>query len=130
MRPFNQRSFLGYKSGACDIIQSLIQFQSYKGFKIKPYKRRRRVAFILQRTCIILVELERIKLNELYETRTWNKALLHKHETKEIAWSYYKLEASLITSSYAPELTNTRLSRPSLILKKPEFNFKYLRFAY
>ena len=78
----------------------------------------------------MLAELERTKPNELYKTRTWNKALLYKHKTKEIAQSYHKLEASLTTSSYTLKLTNTRLSRPSLILKKPEFNFKYLRFAY
>jgi len=49
-----------------------------------------------------------------------------------MARSYYKLEASTTTSSYALELTNTRLSRPSLILKdnEPEFNFEYLRFGF
>ena len=77
---------------------------------------------------MILAELERIKLNKLYETQTWNKALLHKHETKEIARSYYKLEASFAASPYKP--TNTRLSRLSLILKEPEFNLEYLQFAF
>jgi len=47
-----------------------------------------------------------------------------------MAQSYYKLEASTITSSYALELINPRLSRPSLILKEPEFNLEYLRFAF
>ena len=69
-------------------------------------EKRRRVTFILQRTCIILAELEQIELNELYETRTWNKALLHKHKKNAIiAQSYYKLEASTIASSRL-ELTN------------------------
>jgi len=43
-----------------------------------------------------------------------------------MAQSYYKLEASTATSFYALELTNTRLSRPSLILEEPEFNLEYL----
>jgi hypothetical protein len=47
-----------------------------------------------------------------------------------MAQSYYKLEASTATSSYALKLTNPRLSRLSLILKKPEFNLEYLRFAF
>jgi hypothetical protein len=47
-----------------------------------------------------------------------------------MARSYYKLEASTATSSYALELINPRLSRPSLILKEPEFNLEYLRFAF
>jgi hypothetical protein len=47
-----------------------------------------------------------------------------------MARSYYKLEASTITSSYALKLTNPRLSRPSLILEEPKFNLKYLRFAF
>jgi hypothetical protein len=48
----------------------------------------------------------------------------------EMAQSYHELEASTITSSYALELINPRLSRPSLIFKKPKFNLKYLRFAF
>jgi len=47
-----------------------------------------------------------------------------------MAQSYHKLEASTITSSYALEPINPRLSRPSLILKEPEFNLEYLRFAF
>jgi hypothetical protein len=47
-----------------------------------------------------------------------------------MAQSYHKLEASIITSSYALKLTNPRLSRPSLILKEPEFNLEYLQFAF
>jgi len=47
-----------------------------------------------------------------------------------MAQSYHKLEASITTSSYALKPTNPRLSRPSLILEKPEFNLKYLRFAF
>jgi len=47
-----------------------------------------------------------------------------------MAQSHHKLEASTITSSYALEPTNPRLSRPSLILKEPEFNLEYLRFAF
>jgi hypothetical protein len=47
-----------------------------------------------------------------------------------MARSHYKLEASTATSSYAPKPTNPRPSRPSLIPKKPEFNLKYLQFAY
>jgi len=43
-----------------------------------------------------------------------------------MAQSYYELEASTTTSSYALELTNPRLSCPSLILKEPEFNLEYL----
>jgi hypothetical protein len=85
----------------------------------------------LQRTCIILAELKRTQLNELHETRTWNKALLHKHEKNAIiARSHYKLKANTATSSYAPKPINPRLSRPSLIPKEPEFNLKYLRFAF
>ena len=49
---------------------------------------------------------------------------------KEIVQSHHKPEASTTTSSYALKLTNTRLSHPSLILEKPEFNLKYLRFAF
>ena len=45
-----------------------------------------------------------------------------------MARSYYKLEASFAASPY--ELINPRLSRPSLIPKKPEFNLEYLRFAF
>jgi hypothetical protein len=45
-----------------------------------------------------------------------------------MAQSYYKLEASLTTSPYKP--INPRLSCLSLILEEPEFNFKYLRFAF
>jgi len=45
-----------------------------------------------------------------------------------MAQSYYKLEASLAASPH--ESTNPRLSRPSLIPKEPEFNFKYLRFVF
>jgi len=45
-----------------------------------------------------------------------------------MARSYYKLEASLAASPYKP--INPRLSRPSLILKEPEFNLEYLRFVY
>jgi hypothetical protein len=41
-----------------------------------------------------------------------------------MAQSYYKLEANPY------KLTNPRLSRPSLILKEPEFNLEYLRFAF
>jgi hypothetical protein len=41
---------------------------------------------------------------------------------------YYKLEAGLAASPY--KLTNSRLSRLSLILEEPEFNLKYLRFAF
>ena len=43
-----------------------------------------------------------------------------------MAQSYYKLEAGLAASPHKP--TNTRLSRPSLILEdnKLEFNLKYL----
>jgi hypothetical protein len=47
-----------------------------------------------------------------------------------MARSYYELEASTVTSSYALKLINPRLSRPSLILKEPEFNLEYLRFAF
>jgi hypothetical protein len=47
-----------------------------------------------------------------------------------MAQSYYKLEASTITSSYILKPTNPRLSRPSLILKEPKFNLEYLRFAF
>ena len=53
------------------------------------------------------------------------QALLYKHETKEMAQSYYEAKAA------SPhKLTNTWLSRPSLIFKEPEFNFEYLRFAF
>jgi len=52
------------------------------------------------------------------------KALLHKHETKEMARSHHKLEASPTASPHKP--INPRLSRPSLILKEPEFNLEYL----
>jgi cell fate (sporulation/competence/biofilm development) regulator YmcA (YheA/YmcA/DUF963 family) len=56
---------------------------------------------------------------------------LHKHEKNAMmAQSYYKLEASTATSSYALELINPRLSRLSLIPKEPEFNLKYFRFAF
>jgi hypothetical protein len=41
-----------------------------------------------------------------------------------MAQSHYKLEASLIASLH--ESINPRLSYPSLIPKKPEFNLKYL----
>ena len=47
-----------------------------------------------------------------------------------MAQSYHELEASTATSSHALEPTNPRLSRPSLILKEPEFNLEYLRFAF
>jgi hypothetical protein len=47
-----------------------------------------------------------------------------------MARSYHELEASTITSSYALKLINPCLSRLSLILKKPEFNFEYLQFAF
>jgi hypothetical protein len=47
-----------------------------------------------------------------------------------MARSYHKLETSTATSSHALELTNPRLSRPSLIPKEPEFNLEYLRFAF
>jgi hypothetical protein len=47
-----------------------------------------------------------------------------------MARSYHKLEASTATSSHALKLTNPRLSRPSLILKEPEFNLEYLQFAF
>jgi len=47
-----------------------------------------------------------------------------------MARSYYKLEASTTTSSYALKLTNPRLSYLSLILEEPEFNLEYLRFAF
>jgi hypothetical protein len=47
-----------------------------------------------------------------------------------MAQSYHKLEASTITSSYAPKLINPQLSRLSLIPKKPEFNLEYLQFAF
>jgi hypothetical protein len=45
-----------------------------------------------------------------------------------MAQSHHKLEASPAASPY--EFTNPRLSRPSLILKEPEFNLEYLRFAF
>jgi hypothetical protein len=45
-----------------------------------------------------------------------------------MARSYYKLEASPTTSPHKP--INPRLSRPSLILKEPEFNLEYLQFAF
>jgi len=45
-----------------------------------------------------------------------------------MARSYYKLKAGLAASPHEP--TNPRLSRPSLILKEPEFNLEYLRFAF
>jgi hypothetical protein len=41
---------------------------------------------------------------------------------------YYKLEASPAASPY--KSTNPQLSRPSLILKEPEFNLEYFRFAF
>jgi hypothetical protein len=47
-----------------------------------------------------------------------------------MARSYHELEASTATSSYALEPTNPRPSRPSLIPEEPEFNLKYLRFAF
>jgi hypothetical protein len=47
-----------------------------------------------------------------------------------MAQSYHKLEASTITSFYALKLINSRLSRPSLIPKEPEFNLEYLQFAF
>jgi hypothetical protein len=47
-----------------------------------------------------------------------------------MARSYHKLEASTTTSSHALEPINPRLSCPSLIPKEPEFNLKYLRFAF
>ena len=40
-----------------------------------------------------------------------------------MAQSYHELEASIVASPY--KLTNPRLSRPSLILKEPEFNLEY-----
>ena len=55
---------------------------------------------------------------------------MHRHETKEMARSYHELEASTATSSHALELTNPRLSRPSLIPEEPEFNLEYLQFAF
>jgi hypothetical protein len=45
-----------------------------------------------------------------------------------MARSHYELEASLAASPHKP--TNPRLSRPSLILEEPEFNLKYLQFAF
>jgi hypothetical protein len=45
-----------------------------------------------------------------------------------MAQSYYKLEAILAANPH--EFINPRLSRPSLILKEPEFNLEYLRFAF
>jgi hypothetical protein len=45
-----------------------------------------------------------------------------------MAQSYYKLEAVPAASPY--KFTNPRLSRPLLILKEPEFNLEYLRFAF
>ena len=45
-----------------------------------------------------------------------------------MARSYYKLEASLAANPY--KLINPQLSRPSLILKEPEFNLEYLQFAF
>jgi len=47
-----------------------------------------------------------------------------------MARSYYKLEASIATSSYALKPINPRLSYPSLILEEPEFNLECLRFAF
>jgi len=47
-----------------------------------------------------------------------------------MAQSHHKPEASTTTSSHAPEPTNPRLSRPSLIPEEPEFNLEYLRFAF
>jgi len=49
-----------------------------------------------------------------------------------MARSYYKLEASTITSPYTLKPINPRPSRPSLLLEdnKPEFNLEYLRFVY
>jgi hypothetical protein len=46
-----------------------------------------------------------------------------------MARSHTEPEASTATSSHAPEPTNAR-SRPSLIPEEPEFNLKYLRFAF
>jgi hypothetical protein len=54
--------------------------------------------------------------------------LFYKHETNEMAQFYYKLKAGLAASPH--ELTNPRLSCPSLIFKEPEFNLEYLRFAF
>ena len=45
-----------------------------------------------------------------------------------MARSNHKLEASPAASPH--ELTNPRLSYPSLILEEPEFNLEYLRFAF
>jgi hypothetical protein len=45
-----------------------------------------------------------------------------------MAQSHHKLEAGPAASPYKP--TNPRLSRPSLILEKPEFNLEYLQFAF
>jgi hypothetical protein len=45
-----------------------------------------------------------------------------------MAQSHYELEASPAASPHKP--INPRLSRPSLILKEPEFNLEYLRFAF
>jgi hypothetical protein len=47
-----------------------------------------------------------------------------------MAQSYHKPEASTTTNSYTPKPTNSRLSHPFLILKEPEFNLEYLRFAF
>jgi hypothetical protein len=45
-----------------------------------------------------------------------------------MAQSHYKLEAIPATSPH--KSINPRLSRLSLILKEPEFNLEYLRFAF
>jgi hypothetical protein len=45
-----------------------------------------------------------------------------------MARSHYELEAVPAASPH--ESTNPRPSRPSLILKEPEFNLEYLRFAF
>jgi len=45
-----------------------------------------------------------------------------------MAQSHYKLEASPAASPH--KSINPRLSRPSLILEKPEFNLEYLRLAF
>ena len=46
-----------------------------------------------------------------------------------MAQSYYKLEASNVASSQL-EFIDARPSCLSLILENPEFNLKYLRFAF
>ena len=47
-----------------------------------------------------------------------------------MARSHHEPEASTATGSHAPEPTNPRPSRPSLIPEEPEFNLEYLRFAF